>query len=192
MTSTVSFKNAYGYFISYQDMIQIYSKVEHKLSDKNRSAVMSRLAQNLVNAQTSYANMPKEEIGREYGLGVEKRAFDRLVVRAGNLQRQNDELKKKNGKTNENYNNLKVYHSDLKQRYNKLDGRYKQLDKKYRALDKKYRALDKKYKKLQKSNKRIKSTRFRRFVLCCWDHSFTYAVKLSFKRFFGKLSGKTK
>ncbi|MBR5438191.1 MAG: glycosyltransferase, partial [Clostridia bacterium] len=45
MTTGVSFKNAYGYFTSYLDMVKAYAAVEDRLSEENRAAAQSRVAQ---------------------------------------------------------------------------------------------------------------------------------------------------
>lgn len=176
MTTTVSFKNAYGYFVSYQDMLRAYIRVEDKLTEENREAALTRIGQNLLNAQNSYANMPKEQLGAELGLIGDRRSFERMVVRAGNAYRQCEELKNKNAKNQQ----------DRKE----LIAKNKRVTKNYEKLKVNHKKLNKRYKKLKKRDKRIRRTRLQRFIICCWDHSFSYAVKLSFKRLFGKLSGK--
>lgn len=180
MTTNVSFKNTYGYFVSYQDMVRIYSDVEHSLSEVNKSVAMARVAQNLANAQTNYANMSKEEIGREFGLGSDMRSFERLVVRPGNSYRQCAELKTR-------VETMQQQRKDLNEKNKKLNNDYKKLKVKYDKLNKKY----KKVSKNSKANHK-KRTRLQRFILCWWDHSFSYAVKLSFKRLYGKLRKKSK
>ncbi len=201
MTATVSFKNAYGYFVAYQDMVRAYTKAEPFLSEDNKSAAMSRVAQNLVNAQTSYANMAKEEIGREYGMGADMRAFERLVVRAGNAYRQCNELKAKNEKLlsqrnglNERHKALNEKHKALSERHKTLNQKHKDLNENHKRLKVKYRKVNKKYRKVskKKGKKSAKQTRLQRFIMCCQDHSFSYAVKLSFQRLRNKLFGEPK
>lgn len=85
MTSSVAFKNAYGYFVAYQDMISVYSKLEQDLSPEVRSAALALIGQILVNAQNAYCNMPIEQRGSEFGLGYDYSYFDRIVKRSGLL-----------------------------------------------------------------------------------------------------------
>lgn len=172
MTTTVSFKNAYGYFVSYKDMMRAYIKAEDKLTEENREAALTRIGQNLLNAQNSYANMPKEQLGAELGLIGDRRSFERMVVRAGNAYRQCEELKDRN-----------------QQDKRKLTEKNKKVTQNYEKLKVNHKKLNKRYKKLKKRDKRIRRTRLQRFIICCWDHSFSYAVKLSLKKLFGKLSG---
>ncbi len=178
MTTTVSFKNAYGYFMSYQDMTRAYMKVEDKLTEENREAVLSRIGQNLLNAQNSYANMPIEQVGTELGLINDRRCFDRVIVRAGNAIRVHGELKE--------------MESEYKQIRKELISKNKKVTGNYERLKVNHEKLKKRYKKLEKTNKKIRRTRLQRFVICCWEHSFTYAVKKSFKKLFRKFSGRSK
>ncbi len=176
MTTAVSFKNAYGYFISYQDMMQAYSEVKDKLADYNESAIMARIGLNLYNAQNSFANMPKEELGRELGLGQDMRCFERLVVRPGNAYRQVAEFKEKEAK----------YKKDKKS----LTAKNKKVTADYEKLKKNHNKLKKKQKKLEKTNEKIRSTRLRRFILCCWENGYGYTLKRYSKGFYKKLFGK--
>jgi len=176
MTTTVSFKNAYGYFVSYQDMMGIYAKLEKTLLEENKSAALSRMTQNLTNAQTNFSKIPKEELGRELGLGIDMRCFDRLVVRPGNAMRQNAELKEKDAK--------------FKKEKKKLTAKNKKVTADYEKLKKNHNKLKKKQKKLEKTNEKIRSTRLRRFILCCWENGYGYTLKRYSKGFYKKLFGK--
>ena len=169
MTSKVSFKNAYGYYISYQDMMRAFSRAEDKISPENMSAVMSRIALNLYNAQTAFADMSKGELGKERGLGSDMRSFERLVVRQGKAYSERADLKKQNAK--------------LKKDKKKLEKEGKKLKK-----DKKKLKADKK-----KSNERynnLKSSMLRRFVISCWSEGYGYTFKRYTKSFLKKLSRK--
>ncbi len=185
MTTNVSFKNAYGYFMSYQDMMRAYMKAEDRLTEENRDAALARISQNLVNAQNSYANMPREQIGAELGLIGERRSFERFVVRAGNAYRQCGELKEKDVKLQQDKKKLIEKNKKITENYETLKAHQKKLNKRYKRLEKKYR-------KLEKANRKIRSTRVKRFVVCCLERGFGSAVKVYTKKFFGRLSGKKK
>lgn len=120
MTSTVSFKNAYGYFISYQDMMRSFYEEEDKISPENMSAVMSRIALNLFNAQTAFSDMSKDEHGKERGLGSDMRAFERFVIRPAKAYSESADLKKKTAK--------------LEKEKKKLNSKIKSSNKKYSNL----------------------------------------------------------
>ena len=176
MTSSVSFKNAYGYYVSFIDMMRAYNKAEHNISPENKAAATARIGLNLFNAYTSYATMPKQELGCEYGLGEDMQSFIRLVVRPGDAYRRSATLKESEAK--------------LKKAKKKLTANNKKLTKQLEAVTADYDMLNKKYEVLEKTNSKIRRKKWHKFVLCCWENGYLYTVKRYTRAALKKLTGK--
>ncbi|MBE6785490.1 MAG: glycosyltransferase [Ruminococcaceae bacterium] len=176
MTSKLSFKNAYGYFVSYIDMFRVFTEVESELSEEEKDAALARIGQNLVNAQNIYAALPEDETDFEATLGSYRRFFDRLVVKPGKSYKSAEEWKKtvlkhsqdkeklkaKLELTKENYETVKNYFESLKVKNKAVTENYEQLKlhheklKGYKsAVDGKYESLKNDYSELSEKNKEL-------------------------------------
>ncbi|MCD7801514.1 MAG: glycosyltransferase [Clostridiales bacterium] len=91
MTQQTSFRNSYGYFVSFMDMYAAFLEVEPQLSQEAHTLAEVRLCNTIKSAQDCYRKMPREQWDSELGLGDDYRFFQTLVRRPAELQ-QNGEL----------------------------------------------------------------------------------------------------
>ncbi len=162
MTSEVSFKNVYGYFVSCLDMLRVFNEMESSLPNSVKSAALARISQNLINAQNIYSRI-RNEAGRELGLGSDRRCFERLVVRAGNSLKKNDEWKERAERyesdkerfserikaLSDNYEALKIKNEAVTENYERIKSYYERLKIKNEAVSENYERLKVHHEKLK-------------------------------------------
>ena len=116
MTTAVSFANSYGYYICHVDMNRTYYLAEGSLSSTQQSAAREVVASMLAASRRSYINMPSSDVGAEYGIGLDYRAFCRLV--------KNDAMKTRSLMNKENSSK-----AELTKLRKKLSSKTKELKK---------------------------------------------------------------
>ena len=163
MTSKTSLKNVYGYFVSYMDMSRVFTEVEAELSEEEKAAALTRIGQNLVNAQNMYAGISENEENSDFDFGAEAGLFERLIVKPGKAYRNAESCKKKvlqkeqekeklSAKleaTKENYEKIKQYYENLKVKNQAVTENYEQLKLHHEKLKAYKAAVDNKYEKLK-------------------------------------------
>lgn len=172
MTTTTTFRNSYGYFVSFLDMLQTYYELKENLSSEVQSCALTLIGQVLRNAQDCYRHMPFEQRGSEYGLGYDFRFYDKMVKfpalmtqRSYSAQANMAEIRTKLQQTYHEKSELNaklqltyrekaergVQIKELRQQLKQLQEKNRKLDANNRKLKKKNRSLEQKNRKLKRS-----------------------------------------
>ena len=155
MTSNASFRNVYGYLISF---LESYKFLEHQtgLSVREEAAAMARLRIFLYMAKKYYKALSKEEKEKDKELSPQLLAAFRLLVKEPfdyekSLQEQKQELQKKEQELQER----KDENAYLNQ---KIDIHKETLKTRERELSEKIRKLEKQNESLRRENEHLKGS----------------------------------